>query len=49
VSKFVEALWFHSFQTRLILMALDRASKRQRADDMSEEMRILEYRFYRGL
>jgi hypothetical protein len=30
-------------------MALDRASKRQRAEHMFEEMMITEYRFYRGL
>jgi hypothetical protein len=30
-------------------MELDRASKRQRAEDRFEEEMILEYRFYRGL
>jgi hypothetical protein len=30
-------------------MELDRASKRQRAEDRVEEEMTLEYRFYRGL
>jgi hypothetical protein len=30
-------------------MELDRASKRQRAEDRPEEPKTFEYRFYRGL